>query len=136
MDWFRIQNGISLDPRLSVVARHCGLSRAETLALWITLYDHASRNRPRGGLHGLGAEEIAVLLDIPADKTAAALDLFYTRGMITADNRIEEWTRIQRLSTERVRALRARRAADARPENDLSPRPSPPNEGDLHDCSR
>ncbi len=111
MDWFRIQNGLSLDPRLAVVARKSGLGRGEALAVWIALYDHASRNRPRGDLTGLRADEIAVMLDIDAAKTAAALDLFYERGMITTDNRIEEWTRIQRLSTERVRACRARRAA-------------------------
>ncbi len=111
MDWFRIQNGLSLDPRLAVVARKSGLGRGETLAVWIALYDHASRNRPRGDLSGLRADEIAVLLDIDAGKAAAALDLFYERGMITTDNRIEEWARIQRLSTERVRACRARRAA-------------------------
>ena len=111
MDWFRIQNGLSLDPRLAVVARKCGLGRGETLAIWIALYDHASRNRPRGYLGGLGADEIAVLLEVDAGKAASALDLFYERGMITTDNHIEEWTRIQRLSTERVRACRARRAA-------------------------
>lgn len=123
MDWFRVQNGLSLDPRLAVIARRSGLGRGEALAIWIALYDHASRNRPRGALDGLGADEIAVLLDIDdVQKVSAALDLFYERGMITTDNRIEEWARIQRLSTERVRACRARRAALT--------------EGEKHDCDR
>jgi len=114
MDGFRMQNGVSQDARLAVVARRSGLARAEVLALWLTLYDHASRNRPRGYLGGLGADEIAVLLDTDAQKISAALDVLYDRGMVTADNHLAEWAHVQRLSTERARASRARRRiADA-----------------------
>lgn len=112
MDWFRMQNGVSQDPRLAVVARRSGLARAEMLALWLVLYDHASRRRPRGSLDGLGADEIAALLDTDAEKIAAALDILYDRGMITTDNHITEWSQVQRQSTERVRSCRARRRAD------------------------
>ncbi|MFN7114919.1 MAG: hypothetical protein ACK4PK_11250 [Alphaproteobacteria bacterium] len=112
MDGFRMQNGVSQDPRLAVVARRSGLGYAEVLALWLILYDHASRNRPRGCLDGLGADEIAAMLDVDIQKIAAALDTLYDRGMITTENHLAEWTRVQRLSTERVRASRARRRPD------------------------
>lgn len=112
MDWFRIQSGVTQDPRLSVVARRSGLARAEVLALWLMLYDHASRNRPRGSLEGLGADEIAAHLDMDVQKTAAALDALYDRGMITTENHLVEWVQVQRLSTERVRAYRARQAQE------------------------
>lgn len=124
MDWFRMQNGVSLDPRLATVSRRSGLARGETLALWLALYDHASRNRPRGCLAGLDADDLAALIEADAARIARALDILYERGMITADNHIAEWTQVQRLSTERVRACRARRGAhflsppDEQPEGD------------------
>jgi hypothetical protein len=121
MDWFRMQNGVSQDPRLAVVARRSGLSRAEVLALWLTLYDHASRNRPRGSLDGLGADEMATLLDADLQKISIALDAFYDRGMITTGNHLAEWARVQRLSTERVRASRARRRPSDVPLLDAPP---------------
>lgn len=110
-----MQNGVSQDPRLAVIARRSGLARAEVLALWLTLYDHASRNRPRGCLDGLGADEIAALLDADLQKTSAALEALYDRGMITTGNHLAEWSRVQRLSTERVRACRDRRRLPAAP---------------------
>lgn len=109
MDSFRLQNGITTDARLAVVARRTGLTRAEILALWIALYDHASRNRPRGTLDGSDAEELATLLELDADKCAAALDALYDKGLITTDNKLSEWLRVQYTSTERVRAHRDRR---------------------------
>ncbi|HRI77298.1 MAG TPA: hypothetical protein PLX33_09970, partial [Alphaproteobacteria bacterium] len=108
----RMPNGVSLDPRLLATARRAGLNRGEMLALWLALYDHASRNRPRGSLAGLDADDLAALIDADAARIAAALEALYTRGMITTDNHIAEWTQVQRLSTERVRALRARRCPD------------------------
>jgi DNA-binding MarR family transcriptional regulator len=108
MEWFKMQNGVSLDPRLWTVARRAGLKRGEMLALWAVLYDHASRNRPRGSLAGLDADDIAALTDMDAACISVALDTLYTRGMITTDNHIAEWTQVQRLSTDRVRAHRAR----------------------------
>lgn len=118
MDGFRMQNGVSQDARLAVVARRSGLARAEVLALWLTLYDHASRNRPRGYLGGLGADEIAALLDTDPQKVSAALDVLYDRGMVTTDNHLAEWTHVQRLSTERARASRARRRSVAAPQSE------------------
>lgn len=62
MDWYKIYNGLPNDPRLPVIAKRTGLSVAETLALWVTLHDYASRQKPRGSLSGIDAEETAVLL--------------------------------------------------------------------------
>lgn len=107
------------DPRLPVVARNAGLSRAETIALWVTLHDHASRQTPRGSLAGLDAEETAVLLEIDAHKTAAALDAFYAKGMIDIENNLSDWARLQYRSTERVRAYRQRQKENA--PNQISP---------------
>ena len=109
MDWYKLYNGLPTDPRLPVIARRSGLSRAETLALWVTLHDHASRQTPRGSLCGLDAEETAVLLEIDADKTAAALDAFYEKGMIDIENNISHWAKLQYKSTDRVRAHRAQK---------------------------
>ncbi len=109
MDWYKIYHGLPTDPRLPVIAKRTGLTRAETLALWITLHDYASRQKPRGSLYGLDAEETAVLLEMDAQKTEAALDAFYEKGMIDIENNISNWAKLQYKSTERVRAHRARK---------------------------
>lgn len=112
MDWYKIYNGLPTDPRLPVIALRTGLTRAETLALWITLQDYASRQKPRGSLLGLDAEETAVLLELDAAKTEAALDAFYEKGMIDIENNISNWAQLQYRSTDRVRAHRARKKQD------------------------
>ena len=112
MDWYKIYNGLPADPRLGVIAQRTGLTRAETLALWITLHDYASRQKPRGSLYGLDAEETAVLLEIDTAKTEAALDAFYEKGMIDIENNIRDWAKLQYKSTDRVRAHRARKKQD------------------------
>jgi hypothetical protein len=108
MDWYKIYQGLPTDPKLAVVAKRTGLSRAETLALWILLHDYASRQLPRGSLDGLDAEDTATLLDLDTDKTAQALDIFYDKGMISIDNHIAHWAKSQHKSTDRVRAWRQR----------------------------
>jgi hypothetical protein len=132
MDWYKIYHGLPTDPRLPVIAKRTGLTRAETLALWITLHDYASRQKPRGSLYGLDAEETAVLLEMDARKTEAALDAFYEKGMIDIENNISHWAQLQYKSTERVRAHRARkRSADENlPDHNVNlpetARPAPP----------
>jgi len=111
MDWYKIYHGLPADPRLSVVARRAALTRAEALALWIALHDHASRQKPRGSLYGLDAEATALMLEIDAAKAEAALDAFYEKGMIDIENSIRDWARLQYRSTDRVRAHRARKYA-------------------------
>jgi len=106
MDWYKIYQGLPTDPKLAVVAKRSGLSRAETLALWITLHDYASRQSPRGCLDGMDAEDTATLLDLDTNKTAQALDIFYDKGMISIDNHIAHWKKLQYKSTDRVRAWR------------------------------
>lgn len=113
MDWYKIYHGLPADPRLPVIAKRTGLTRAETLALWIALHDYASRQKPRGSLYGLNAEETALLLEMDATKTEAALDVFYEKGMIDIENNIRDWARLQYKSTERVRAHRARKREEA-----------------------
>jgi len=113
MDWYKIYHGLPADPRLPVIARRTGLTRAETLALWITLHDYASRQKPRGSLYGFNAEEAALLLETDAAQTEAALDAFYEKGMIDIDNNIRDWARLQYKSTDRVRAHRARKREEA-----------------------
>lgn len=108
MDWYKIYNGLPNDPRLPVIAKRTGLSVAETLALWVTLHDYASRQKPRGSLSGMDAEETAVLLGMDPAKTEAALDAFYDKGMIDIENNIRDWAKLQYRSTDRVRAHRAR----------------------------
>lgn len=123
MDWYKIYHGLPTDPRLPVIAKRSGLTRAETLALWITLHDYASRQKPRGSLYGLDAEETALLLEMDAKKTAAALDAFYEKGMIDIENNISNWAQLQYKSTERVRAHRARkhRPTENPPDDNTNP---------------
>ena len=132
MDWYKIYHGLPFDPRLPVVAQNAGLTRAETIALWITLHDHASRQTPRGSLAGLDAEETTLLLEMDANKTAAALDAFYAKGMIDIENNLSDWARLQYRSTDRVRAHRSRKreAAPATapthtPKPDIKPAATP-----------
>lgn len=113
MSGYRVHHGLPLDAKLTVIARNASLSRAEVLALWIVVMDHASRNDPRGSAAHIDAEEIAALLDIAPDKAVAGLAGFYKKRMITQNGMIAGWDRAQYSSTPRVQAMRERRRRES-----------------------
>lgn len=117
MDWYRIYHGLPDDPRLGVMAHRAGMSRAEGLALFVTLLDFASRACPRGSVAGFDAEGAAVALGIETGKVEAALAALRDRGMIDGSDMLSDWQRQKQSSTARVRRFRARRreAKDWRP---------------------
>lgn len=108
MDWYRVFHGLPYDARLAVTAHRAGLSRAEALALYITLFDHASQARPRGSLARFDTEEAGLALGLDACKIEAALEALREKGVITASGRIADWRRQDPPSTARVRAHRLR----------------------------
>lgn len=90
------------------MARRAGLTRGEALGLWVALLDRASVSRPRGSLAGFEAEELAALLELDAAAVATALAYLRERKMITAAGDIAGWDKMQKPSTRRTRAWRAR----------------------------
>ena len=96
------------DARLAVAARRAGLNRAEMLGLWLTLLDHASRQKPRGQLGNLDSEELSVTLGLERATIEQALAACRDKNLIDADGRLSDWHRTEAASTRRVRAYRAR----------------------------
>lgn len=107
--WFRIYHGLPDDVALAVAARQAEFSRAEMLALWITLLDHASRHDQPGSLNGIDADTLSLQLGIDAPRIAAGIAALRARKKIDAGLRITGWDRHQSSSTRRVQNLRARR---------------------------
>ncbi|MCE9507076.1 MAG: hypothetical protein K8R48_02010 [Alphaproteobacteria bacterium] len=109
MNGYKLPHGLLLDAKLAVVARRAGLRRGEALALWIALLDHASRNTPRGSVENIDAEEIAAALEFDPAAIDAALGVLRDKQMISANNAIAGWEKMQTgASTPRTRAHRAR----------------------------
>ncbi len=128
MEFYRLYHGLPYDARLAVIAKRSGLNRAESLALFIALHDHASQMLPRGSLLGFDAEQAALALDLDATKVKAAIDALMEKGIIEADQ-LTEWTRQLSPSTERVRRHRAKqRAAGLLLQKRPAPSPDDPAE--------
>lgn len=108
MGWYRTWHGMPEDAKLASAAKRAGAARAHVLALWVTLLDKASRNRPRGVVDDLDSAEMADLLDIPQAITDKIMAAFRDKRMLTPDNRIAAWDRLQKTSTRRVRQFRHR----------------------------
>ena len=108
MGWYRTWHGMPEDAKLASAAKRAGAARAHVLALWVTLLDKASRNRPRGTVEDLDSAEMSDLLDIPHAITDKILTAFRDKRMLTSDNRIAAWDRLQKTSTRRVRQFRNR----------------------------
>lgn len=114
MNWYKALHGMPFDTRLAVIARRSGLSRAETLALWVALLDHASRNTPQGNVRSFDAEEISVALEIESSRVALALESLREKGLIQADHLLKDWNRhAPASSAARVRRFRQRQHAAA-----------------------
>ncbi len=109
MDWYRVYQGLPYDARLGVVARRSGLTRAETLALYIFLFDTASRDAARGSVSQLDPEETGIALDIDAAKVAAGLEAMRDKGLVNGAGCLADWNLQVPPSTARVRAYRQRK---------------------------
>ena len=126
MNFYRLFHGLPYDARLAVIAKRSGLSRAEALAMYLALHDHASQAVPRGSLFGFDAELVALGLEIDVTKVTAALTAFEDKGVIR-EGHLAEWARQLSPSTERVRRHRARKRASGQL---LPKRPLPPLDPD------
>ena len=112
MGWYKINHGLPLEVKLTVIARRAGFRRGDVLALWVVLLDHASRAVPRGAVRDVDVEEIAATLEFEAAAIETALTAFREKNMISADGSLVGWEKSQRLSTPRARAYRARAVAE------------------------
>lgn len=121
MKWYKVRRGLSSDPKLAVVAKRSGLTRAETLALYLTLLDLASTGSPAGSLAGFDAEEVSVSLELDMTSVEKALASFRAKKMISADNKLTCWAGRPSSSTLRVRAFRARQHQSPNPPKHLKP---------------
>lgn len=113
--WFRLYHGLAHDMSLAVAAQHVQMSRGEMIALWLCLLDHASQSTPAGSIAQFEKDEAALLLGVSTDVVESALTALRGRKKIDSHQRIVGWDKYQPSSTERVRALRARRQASVKP---------------------
>jgi hypothetical protein len=146
MNWWRAYHGLPYDSKLAVVAKKCGVPRAEVLAVWIACLDFASQHEDRGTVQGIDAEELAVSLDLDEATVDRVLNGFRERDMISVTprnatetqgvERITAWERrqVQRErdddSSERVRRFRQKRTAkdlstETPPSSHVTPRNAP-----------
>jgi hypothetical protein len=110
MNWYKAYHGMPFDTKLAVVARRAGLTRAEALALWIALLDHASQSPTPGGIEGFDAEEVSIVLELDAACVARALGVLREKGLIQDDHRLADWgCHAPPSSTARVRRFRQQR---------------------------
>lgn len=130
MNWWRAHHGISNDSKLAVVALRSGVKKGEVLAVWVTLLDYASQNKPdRGSAAGLDAEQIAIMTDFPLVTVESALASLRERGLIQQDAFLTAWPKRQParerdddVSTERVRRFRDKQRHETPESGDETPR--------------
>lgn len=91
--WFRLWHGTASDPKLAAAAARAKVSRAEALAVWVSLLEHASQNDPRGQI-GDPAEDIAVALAMEIGTVEAVIGALEGKGLIVGQ-RIAAWDRRQ-----------------------------------------
>lgn len=109
MKYYKLCHDLPYDPLLSVIARRAKLRRGETLAIWVSFLDHASKSTPRGSLRQLDLEKIAAALELETPQVEAALNAFRDKKMI-AYQAIADWNKIQSPSSARVRKHRRLKA--------------------------
>lgn len=117
--WFRLWHGTASDPKLAAAAVRARVSRAEVLAIWVSLLEHASQNDPRGRVSS-PAEDIAVALAMEIEAVERTITALEGKGLIV-DQRIAAWDKRQpqredMTATERSKRFRAKRNADATPQ--------------------
>lgn len=125
MKWYKIPRGMPSDPKLAVIAKRSGLSRAEVVALYISLLDAAAAGEPAGALDTFDAEEAATLLELEPARVDAALRAFRAKKLISDNNKITCWAGRPSSSTLRVRAFRKR-------QRDMPPQAPPAKPPALH----
>ncbi len=127
--WFRIPHGISGDVTLAVAARHANLKRADMLALWLALLDHAGQQVPAGTINAVDHDALALLLDLTPEQISAAISALTRKKRIDKSGAIPDWLRHQSTSTTRVRAHRQRKTIN-KPPPPTPPRPTAPTAAD------
>lgn len=107
MKWWRAYHGMPSDPKFLLVQRHIAsqrvtdasqcvspVTRAEILAVWVSLLDFASQNDPRGSLEDLRPDEIAAVLEISDEAVHSIISAFEGRGMIV-NKALKTWEKWQ-----------------------------------------
>jgi hypothetical protein len=114
IDWFRWHHGSVNDPKFQLVARQASATVAEVVAVWASLLEAASSAAQRGHPGEPDFEAMDCALGIESGRSEAIYARMRLRGLLRDDGSITQWEARQPrrerddLSTERVRALRAR----------------------------
>ncbi len=108
MKWICWHVGTAADPKLGNIAKCCGASRSDVVAIWALLLEIAYEAEIQGDISCANVEDIGFLFDIDSAEVSAILDEMNRRGMIK-DHKISKWGKRQhKKSTERVRQFRKR----------------------------
>jgi hypothetical protein len=122
--WFRLHQDLRGDPKLTAIARKCGVPRAHVVAVWIECLFCGNENPNRGSLDNWNADEVMVSTDLDIDEIERIYKGFVDRDMIF-DGCLANWNKRQAnydSSTERTRAYRQRQKGA----KDGAPPPGPP----------
>jgi hypothetical protein len=108
-DWFRSHHGAPTDPKWIVIAERSGASRAEVVAVFWALLDHASQCRDRGSVEGFDVETVSAFLCVSSCFIEKIIDALVQKKVIE-NGRIASWSfrQFEGNSTARVRAYRER----------------------------
>lgn len=117
--WFRSWHGAPTDPKWRTVAKRAGVRPGDVTALVWALLDRASQAAERGSIAGYDAEVLADALGYETQEVEAILSALHEKGVLENDKFVG-WEKHQPQrednSSERVRAYRDRKAAEAKTE--------------------
>lgn len=141
MDWFRWHHGTTTDPKFGLIAKRACVGLPAVIAVWAYLLEAASMAERRGEFGTIDAEALDCMFGLEDGKTAAIIDAMRLRGMIDG-SRLTAWDRRQPKrerednSAERVRAHRAKKAAEAAAGNGESGNVTPSNANNSKETPR
>ena len=111
-DWLCWHVGTVTDPKWTVIAKRCNVSRSVVVTLWAFLLERAKVAEVPGNVSGVDFEDAAVALDSPQEQVEAIYQAMIAKGVVH-DDTLPKWqTRQHKTSTQRVQAFRERQALE------------------------
>jgi hypothetical protein len=72
--WTRRDPNTSVNPKIGMAARRCGLPKYIVLAVWGYVVDYAAMNEERGSISGMDLEEAQFVLELEEDKIKSCIN--------------------------------------------------------------
>ena len=126
-DWFRSWHGAPTDTKWLTISRRASVLPGIVAAVAWALMDHASQAEDRGDVSGFDVETYAAFSGFDEDEVSAVVRAMTEKGMISG-GRLVNWEKRQPVredgSSERAKAWRERRKAEANDTTEARARPN------------